>query len=694
MGEETPNNPYSGFSLEELVDAEIFLEPKTKIERVRQGIEKFVFHNKNKVLVPACTALGAASVYLSYYALRGLEYVMKIINPYADLKGFAWKMAGIGGLIFGGGLYFFTRNYIDNKIGKLICSDQTKPGEQVKEKKNFFHKYKTPLSLVLSAAYLKPFITNTIQRINSLPIEAKESVEQNMNKLAIGIAVRSAITLGAAYLLVNAIGKLSFFKGSSIKKDVYGAILYRLSKKKGMLYLEKESKKGNIYAKIALAMHEPDIGKKLEQVQEVIAQNGEEKLFFTNQINWVKLGFIGDTYLELKENSPSAVFSMANALYPVNPERAIKLLDKLSEVEGLGIKSEIKWLRNRLLNTHNADTAEHWEDFFKIVEQEGKLQILEGSEGEVNSFPDKEFTRKNAILKKASQDRSDKFFSEVAIYRLMRGTGVLVEHPLFIYSKDGIQKQVFVRSGEKNLRQLLEGVNESDRRKYFENAIDALLTLQETVFSALEKTGTEFALQTEYRGEKRRIIIPVIDREKELMRRAFMGSKPGETRLGNNDYLKPLINDIQAHNQLHPYRPMTTFNHGDAIATNITADTDTTKQLCVIDFRPRIEDVPYDLTAFAIDPALLELNYKSRKEKILELAMRRDGLRGMERDLVNATSVLYPHNLFCHAGANLYLGDHKIVRAMLSELLEFSKATMFEKSLLNYLKNSNARHLI
>jgi hypothetical protein len=112
--------------------------------------------------------------------------------------------------------------------------------------------------------------------------------------------------------------------------------------------------------------------------------------------------------------------------------------------------------------------------------------------------------------------------------------------------------------------------------------------------------------------------------------------------------------------------------------------------LCFIDPRPCIDHPLYDSVYWSGEPLWLGLNFRSRKEKSLEEALKRDRFKGMELDFSRAFDRLYLNLGLCNAGANLYLGKRELTRLILADLREFSSGKPFEQELKDYIENCNA----
>ncbi len=670
-------------NLEAIVDSEIFQPEKNIFKKAKQKIEKIVFHNKNKIVIPLSIATGGFGYYYSYLAIEKFWDILKILRPGSSPQELLPAEYSIPiGLAVGAGTYIVTDDVIKNQIGKMLLGIKEHGIDLKKKKEDFLRRHKKELTLATWVATMGVFAQRYLNKIGSLPPEARQALSQNAEK-AIPMAITFGLGgLGAFYLFFGRIGKISFFKSNEMKRATSGAASYKLSKKNGIRYLESESKEGNIYADMILAEVEENIDRKLEYEKKVIEKIKSEKLFYDEKIDWVKLMNAGSNYINLRKGNIESVISMAMGIYPLNPSRSIRLLNKLSDVQELDIKTDILSTKTLFLNMHEADKTEDWQELRSWLEKEGKLQLIEGSEGWTSKFFDK-FTGRLYIFKDYKEDKSNKFFIERATLEILKGSVISVENPLFYYDEENEHRQVFIRNGEKNLREDLENKSIPERRIAFEKVLPLLMLYQQKIFSTLQKEGSEFVMDTEFRGEKRRVVIPVLDLERNLIRRAFTGSKNSELRLGENEYLPDLLNKITEYNQLNQYKHLLTFNHGDLVAANIT------ETLCIIDPRSRIAHPLYDLVYISCDPVFVPLSFDSRKEKILELSLKKDEFKGMETDLARAIDSLYPNIALCNAGANLFLGKKELTKIILNDLLEFSKGKLFEKELVTYLKHSN-----
>jgi hypothetical protein len=671
----------------DIVDEEIFPEPKNRLEKLKQGLEKTIMHYKNQIMVPLSALLGGSSAYLAYHAMQGLTYVVKIINPYADLEGFPWQMTAAVGMAVGAGSYIILTDAFRKKVGEKISGRMKETKKHDKKNKNFFQRHKLSLSLTLSAAYLGPLAVRFMQKINSLPPDAKQSLDQNTDKLISGACALSAATLGVLYLTFHVFGQASFFKNPEQRKQAYGQMLYLLSKKDGIKYWENESQKGNVHADYALAIYREEIDKKLEHMRKVIAGTEQWEEMFSKSSEWIKIHMLGNDYVRLKKNNRSTMLSLAITLYLSNPERAIRLMNKFSNLPNTEIKPEVLLTRNYLLNIHEDDKPENWNEFIEVAQKEGKLETKKGSEGKISYFSDRTFLKKNFISKYSLEDKTEKFLAEKAIHKILQGTEIRFENPLFIYNKGEEQIQIFLREGEKDLREALENKSVPEKRAAFEKAVRLLFNYQEKVFSAIQKKDGEFILNSEYRGNKQEIIIPILDLEKNLMIRAFIGLRKEGKKLGENEYLPALMDKLREQNQGYNKQPLT-FNHGDALAQNIT------ETLCIIDPRPMIAQSYYDITNLAADPVFLALDFQSRKETVLEATMKGSSAHFNEREQEENYDIFYLRNALCRTGSLFYHNQITETGMILNELIQFVRKKPFEREVMLYLKNSNVKGLM
>ncbi|HJX05862.1 MAG TPA: hypothetical protein VJ461_04065 [Candidatus Nanoarchaeia archaeon] len=677
------SNSYQN-NLEAIIDEEIFGEEKKNVfKRAKQGVEKLIFKGKNKIIIPLSAAVGGTAAYVSYPLISNLADVIRVINPSANLEGVTLQMAGWFGLAAGGSAYILLDDKAKEYIGKKVC-DIRNSGDKVKKRKDsFIYRNKGWLALGTWAPTTAYLYLKVSEKINSLPLATKQLVSENTDKWVAGTAAMALGYLGTLYMLFHTVGRGTILQKGITWREMAGILLYKLSKKEGITYLENESRKGNIYADNFLSGVKENIDEKLDYKKKVIEHMREEEVIFTENTDTVRNTFVGRTYLSFqKYRTPSSLVSLAISIYPANPSRAVELLNRLSNTE-LDLKPQVLATRNYLLNIYEKDRTENWQELRSWLEKFDKLQLIEGSEGMASLFFD-DFTNKNFIFKDYKENKSDKFFIERAIHNTLKDSEISVENPLFYYDEGNEHKQVFIRNGEQNLREILENKSISQRKECFERVLPLLLLYQQKVFSALERNGSEFVMNIGFRGEKRSISIPVLNLEKNLMRRAFLGSKPGEIRLGENEYLPSLLLKIQEYNQLNQYEPVFIFNHGDAVTANIT------ETLCIIDPRPRIAHPLYDLAYVSCDPAFLSLSFDSRKEKVLETCIKNVGFLGTEADFIRAFDPLYLNVALCNAGANLYLGKQEYAKMLVNDLLEFSKGKPFEKEIMTYLKHSNA----
>ena len=711
MGDWHKDNFGSSSNLEsivrDIVDEEIFPAPKNRLEKLKQGIEKFVFSNSNVVIQGASATVGALTGVSSYYASSALSDVILYANPQPYSGFFPLFM----GAFIGISSMVLSKQLIDRKIkkyaGEKICGINEKDEKREKmkqEKKSFLQKYHLPISLTTGVAAAGVFAQQFYHRVSSFSAQGHEIATKNPEKIFFGISPIALGFLGLWTSLFYFGGKLqNMLHNKGMPTIAFAPAKYPFSKEKQMRHIKEEAEKGNIYALERLAMLSNDFEEKLDLQRRITEKMKDDNIAYGSQIDWLKLLILGGNYLALqkKKHNPANIMTyMALLMYPSNPDRAVKSLNKLSEAKELNIELESRYFRNVLLNANEKDQPDDWEEFIEAAKKHGRLEYIEGTEGSISFFSGKMFLKKNFISKRTKGDKSEKFFTEVAIHKIMKGSGVSVEQPLFKYDKDYSQTQIFLRTGDQNLRQHMKNMSTPERRKFFEKIVPLLSTYQERIFSAVEKkdglkeknslqaTGTEFSLKSEFRGSERKIILPVVELEANLRQRAFYGYSPSEVRLGENDSLKTLLSKISEYRAQKPYPEIKAFCHGDAFATNIT------EKLCFIDPRPRISHPLYDFTYISIDPAFIQLGFSSKKEKVLEMMLKRDEFKGNEKELENAFDYFYLHNAICLAGSQFYHKMTAETEMILDELVKFSTGKPFKTELMAYLKESNAKGLI
>jgi hypothetical protein len=693
MGDEEVEPANKDLNLESIIDNEIFPPEKNLFKRAKQRLEKTIVHHKNKIIIPISTAIGGLGYYFSHKTIEGLYEFSKILNPGNSLTDSAiTEYSALIGFSLGYFSYLYSEERARKYIGKKIIGIKKGLNNIKKKKESFLYRNRLGLALISTSLAVTYYANLFQEKLQQSPPEIREAFNQNIDKFMWGFAPLGLCFLAGTYLAFSLIGgKKPIFENKSMR-GIKGEFLYKLSKNKGVSYLENESKKGNIYADSTLALMKENIDEKLEHEKKVIErikeQNAKEgSIYYSEEVSFIKNSRLGYHYSRMKGNSVGTMITIAMAIYPSNPDRAVRLLNKLSEAKSGQNRAGILSTRNYFLNIHEADKKEDWQELISWLEKEGKMQLIKGSEGRTSSFFD-DFTNKNFIFKEYREDKSDKFFIEREILNILKGSEIKVENPLLYYDEGSIHKQVFIRDGEKNLREYLTDKSLTERREVFEKVIPLLLEYQQTVSSHIEENDSGFFMNTEFRGEKRRITIPILNLEQHMKQKAFYGSKTGELRLGENSFLPNLIVKIYDFKQHKLFSDMIIFNHGDPLAPNFTSN------LCIIDPRPTMTHPLFDLTYFAIDPVFLEISFDSRKEKILEEILKSEHGKGKELEIKNAFDYFYFHNAIGLAGSRLAHGKPHETEAILSELVKFSKDKGFQNELLAYLNKSNAKKLL
>jgi len=681
MGEDKEAYYSEPTSLETILDDEIYGKKETNIfKRAKQGIERFIVENKNKIAISVSAVTSPIGGYLFYQIKENLAYLFKLFGRevpqnYANLTDPLMVGLGCAGIT-----YLLLDYQIKKHVGKVVCGLKEVGLKIKKEKNNFILRHKLGLTITTLAASAGLF-TFLAYGVGYFEPETRKLIAENMDRVLFAVGTAALGWGGILYWLYDQIGKALTYNQKHWKSST-GSLLWHISKEDGLNYLEKESKKGNIYADETLSRLKKSFSERFEYRKKVIEALKKDKTHYGQDIYWLKYFSLGHDYFSFKRKKGyMTLLDMAMQMYPVNPDRAIRIINKLSNIKEQDIKTSILATRDYFLHAHGHNQKPHWQELRYWLEKEGKLKLIPSSEGRVSSFID-EFVNKNFIFKDYETDKSEKFFIESAIHEILKDSDILVETPIFFYDEDNLQKHIFIRNGQMNLREKLEQASIPEKREYFEKIIPLILNYQEKIHAALEKQGNEYVLNSNWRGEKNRTIIPVLDLEKNLMRRAFLGSQKEEQRLGVNEHLPFLINKIREYQEQNQYSPVMRFNHGDAFMPNIT------ETLCIIDPRPKIAHPLYDLTHILFDPMIIPFDFISKKEKILEEILKKDGFERKEVELNHAFDSLYLHNALCHTGSLYFQKRYRELDLVVNELLEFSKGKSYEKDLIACLKNS------
>jgi hypothetical protein len=391
------------------------------------------------------------------------------------------------GLAVGAGTYIAIDDAIKKRIGSMILGMKELKNNPKKKKDDFLSRHKTEFTLGAWFATMAVFVNGYYEKISSLGPTARQALSQNAEKI-IPMAIAFGLGCYGVYsLFFSKIGRISLFKSNEMKRATSGAASYKLSKKNGIRYLESESRRGNVYADMILAELEKNIDKKLEYEKKVIERIRTEKLFFSEEINWVKPQNAGSNYTSSRKGNIESIISTAMGIYQINPERSIRLFNKLGEAAGENTKPHIVTTKIIFLNAHGADTTPDYKELRSILDRLGLLKFVEGSEGFYSQFLDN-FTGKNIIFKDYKVDKSNKFFLERAILEILKGSRISVENPLSYYDEGDVHKQIFIRDGEKNLREFLEGKSEAKIGEYFEKLLPMLSLYQQKVFSGRKRS--------------------------------------------------------------------------------------------------------------------------------------------------------------------------------------------------------------
>jgi hypothetical protein len=252
-------------NLESIVDSEIFPPEKNIFKKAKQKIEKVIFHNKNKIIIPLSIATGSFAYYYSHLAIEKFWDILKILRPESSPQGLlSTKYAPMIGLAVGAGTYIAIDDAIKKRIGSMILGMKELKNNPKKKKDDFLSRHKTEFTLGAWFATMAVFVNGYYEKISSLGPTARQALSQNAEKI-IPMAIAFGLGCYGVYsLFFSKIGRISLFKSNEMKRATSGAASYKLSKKNGIRYLESESRRGNVYADMILNMRKKSL-KELEQ---------------------------------------------------------------------------------------------------------------------------------------------------------------------------------------------------------------------------------------------------------------------------------------------------------------------------------------------------------------------------------------------------------------------------------------------
>jgi hypothetical protein len=693
QGEKAEQKPeYS--TLDTLIEDEIYKKPAKGIfQKAKRGIERFFVNYGNAAAITAGVVAGGLTAWGATKSQENMTFLVQQLgvtmetNPLKPLlygvlgAAASWKIAGY---------------LVKEHMGKKILGF----GEGKKLKKlneNFIYSSRLELAKPLCYGLLGILAIRqyqTFQQLN-LPLEKYiEVINQNFSRTAIQAGALAAVGFAASFFMVDQLGKFFSLRNLDYWKADTGYVLRHLSPKIAIAYLEKQSRKGNVYADERLSHMEGKGDKKFELRRKVIDNIKRVSLSHREGVNWLKKFSLGGDFYEFKKNPEiSLVLDIAMRAYSTNPSFAVGIVNRLADAVDPNTGLQVLVTRNYFLNRNGKDTGNHWEEFFEEAERRGALQLLPSTEGEVPFYKDDDYIRMFILPKTYHKDfdeKAIKFFTEYFIWQKAQGTTVKVEQPLIYYDvpEKSLQRHIIVRAGLENLTESLQGKSADDRRALMKEMLPRILAFQELVYSALEREGSEHVINADFRGESRRIIVPRLDLLGSLEQRAFYGYGEGNERLGVNEYLPALIKKMRGifADKYHPI--LETALHNDMYGgRNVMPDG------TFIDSRLRMGDTPNDPVSFILGPEFLSTNFASRKEDVLEALLAKENIRAKEKFLSNTFDALYLAHASSLSGSRFYYGFAEEAELLVNEWIEFANTNGFLPELKPYLKKSNAGKL-
>ncbi|MBN2053160.1 hypothetical protein JW756_06670 [Candidatus Woesearchaeota archaeon] len=706
--------------------------PQTKTEKFKQKLEHFVEkHHKSINLASAALCAGAG-----YYILG--KFGDSIANLYKQISQAALE-AGFVGLLTGKYTTFAKAiEFINEYAGLLnlpallkvsgaalgVAFSQTIEtiryplflGKRVYEKINFNYKkektgkilrYHKTLGFGLAAVALSPNlikIPHLINEINQFGHYAQTSpIIQQAYLTSIGYLITDVGLYCAAggalsvlfYTLKNmeSTGKKGWENLFDSFYNLFTSPVGIISKKKRIQMLKKineKRKSESTQMNLARTLFKNDVYEAFHYCKYIVDQRINQKIQFPSFMK--KLG-IGAGYRRLfhKKTDWVSFFKLMHLMREYNLDATQRVVYAVRE----NIKKDqvdVNFLLTYFAETYlKKQQDDYWANLTKnIIElcnTNKQIQEFQSSEGKVYSYKGSKLLNANVLIKEYQFDYFDRFIKERFEYEHLNQAGVKTEH-ILAFRKEGQQSQVLVtKEGNQSMRELLKDKNKAHKREVFEKLVEQGLLAQKILTEKAKTENGEYYADVNLRGKLYSAKIDILDLEKHLLHRAFMGDEKRGVRFGYNDLLPELLKEINSYREENYSLLILTMNHGDYFTTNISDE--------YVRFDPRhiIADALHDMTYVSLDPVFLELKKEEKAEIILK---KMNQIHSFNNDSVFMKSFdyFYLHNGLGLSASQKSNNEFENAAIILNEIIEFSKEKPFERKMMDYLKNSNAKDLL
>jgi hypothetical protein len=392
-----------------------------------------------------------------------------------------------------------------------------------------------------------------------------------------------------------------------------------------------------------------------------------------------------------KDYAQFAFFELLYRIQRENPETAKNLLKMVKE------RTPRKKIDEHFLLTYAGEKftgeskSEYWvllaEDIIGFASEDKNIRQFQSSEGKVWVYTGSKLIGRSVVLKEYDFDFFERFLKQRFEYETLKRTEIKTEHPL-AFMREGEKSIVLTtREGDTNLREYLKGKSRKDKKLAFKKTIEGGLLAQKLILERVRKEGNEFYADVTFAQVAHSTMIQVLNLEEQLLYRAFLGDERRRYRFGENIHLSELLDAVGEFRQ-NNYSPIiTTVNHGDYFTTNLS------EKYSRFDSKHIIADCLFDMAYMALDPVFLEFGREEKAELVFK-ALGKVADFTDEKKFIGTFDYLLLHNGLGLSASQQAHNEEENAAAILSETLEFSKGKNYERALLNYLKESNARPLL
>jgi hypothetical protein len=679
-----------------------------RFSKLKSSLETFVAKHRWKIVgVSTITMAGIGYLYSSY--LGGIaKQLIEVTNPAAPFQSQIQIFRSFGTGVGAGVGYLVSILTIPYLIGKSFYSKIKLP-EKEKNKKKIGKIFRHPKLLGLAGTALWNYktILGTPERINEL-IETSKLMGTSLaadrkyaflfnGEIFNGLTfLIQFATLSALFYIsrdLENMGKKGFKNLGEFYRSIPTHLVGLFSKEKKIELLRKASqKRDSIYLKWAMrsAILKKDINEGLAYCKSWIDETaaGNEGLDFASLKKFDWGNGIGNLFK--KKEDWLSFLELSLEIYKENPEAAKKVIKKIREAmpeERMDVEVLLNTFCEEIFKEPQYANWKRIAQKMPRLAQQGIVEEFQGTEGRTWAYKGSEIINATLLAKERSPDYFERFLKQRFEYEILLKHGLKTEKPLAFIEEEQKALILVSRVGKTTLRDALKDKDKSYKRKAFEKVIEQGILAQKMLYDNIREENGNFFMNVSFENKDYSLKVDVLDLERQLLSRAFIGDDKRHDRFGWNEYLEPLLRVINAYQQEN-YSPIKmTINHGDYFTTNIT------ENYARFDSRHVVADTLFDLTHISLDPVFIELAKEEREEiNFRKLDCIYQTFK--EENFRKSFDVSYLYHGLGLAASHKSRREMADSAKILHEILEFSKGKPFEKELLAYLKNSSAKEIM